>query len=150
VQGSAFVGSWGGQRPFYDAIVQLPAMLKPLRTQSERQIVILLTDGSDGTSKASLKEAIASAQANGIIVVAIDTRFVTRVRAGHEEEQTLAEERGGECFEFVSNKELRHAFKNIQTAIENQYFLTYVPSPERHAKIRVRADDLRVLAPRQR
>jgi VWFA-related protein len=141
---------WGGGSALYDAIVQLPAVLIRLRTESERQIVILLSDGNDSSSKASLKDAIAAAQANQIIVFAIDTRFITRIRAGHEEEERLAEESGGECFEFVSKKELGNAFKKIQAAIENQYFLTYVPLPVPHAKIRVRADDLRVLAPRQR
>jgi hypothetical protein len=60
---------------------------------------ILLTDGNDSTSKASLN--VASVQASGIVIFAIDTRYVTRKRAGLEEEQRLTAESGGRCFEFV-------------------------------------------------
>jgi hypothetical protein len=73
-----------------------------------------------------------------------------RIRAGFEEELRLAEESGGRCFQFVSNKELESAFTNIQAAIEGQYFLTYAPTPEPHAKLRVKADNLRISAPRHR
>jgi hypothetical protein len=75
---------------------------------------------------------------------------VTRKRVGFEEEQRLTAESGGRCFEFVSDKALQSAFKTIQASIENQYFLTYAPTPEPHAKIRVRAEDLQVFAPRQK
>ena len=115
-----------------------------------RHIVILLTVGNDSGSKASLNDAIASVRASGIVIFAIDTRYVRRKRAGFEEEQRLAEESGGRCFEFVSDKELQNAFKTIQASIENQYFLTYAPVPGPHAKIRVRAEDVRVFAPRPR
>jgi hypothetical protein len=120
------------------------------RIESQRRIVILLTDGNDGTSKVPLRDAILAVQVGDIVIFAIDTRFITRKRAGHEEEQKVAEETEGKCFEYVLGKELGDAFKNIQTAIENEYFLTYVPTAESRARIRVRADNLRVLAPRQR
>jgi Ca-activated chloride channel homolog len=142
--------NWGVRSTFYDALVQLPAILSRFRVESERQIVIVLTDGNDSASRASLKDAIASVQANDIVVFAIDIRFVMRIRAGFEEELRLAEESGGRCFQFVSNKELESAFTNIQAAIEGQYFLTYAPTPEPHAKLRVKADNLRISAPRHR
>ena len=138
--------TWGTRAEFYDAIVQLASTL-PVQTESERHIVILLTDGNDSSSKASLKDAIESVQANDIVIFAIDTRFVHRKRAGQAEERKLAEESGGQCFEFVSNKELENALKDVQAAVENQYFLTYVSIPEAHAKIRVKARDLLLLAP---
>jgi hypothetical protein len=80
----------------------------------------------------------------------IDTRFVTRKHAGLEGEQKLANASGGRCFGFVSGKELQNAFKTIQASIESQYFLTYAPTPEPHAKIRVRVEGGRVVAPGHR
>jgi len=96
----------------------------------------------------SLKAVIASIQARGVVIFAIDTRFVTRNRAGFEEEQRLGLESGGRCFEFGSDKELQNAFKSIQASIENQYFLTYAPTHEPHAKISVKAEHVRICAPR--
>jgi hypothetical protein len=61
-------------------------------------------------------------QASGIVIFAIDTRYVTRKRAGFEEEQRLTAESGGRCFEFVSDKALQSAFKTIQASIEKSAF----------------------------
>ena len=80
-----------------------------------------------------------------LVVFTIDTRFITRKRADDEEDPSVAEATGAKCFEFVLGKELGDAFKNIQAAIENEYFLSYVPTAESRARIRVRADNLRVL-----
>jgi hypothetical protein len=118
----------------YDALVQLRVEM-PFRPVSRHHIVILLTDGNDRSSKAWLNDAIASVQASGIVIFAIDTRYVRRKRAGFEGEQRQAARSGGRCFEFVSDKELQDGFKTIQASIENQYFLTYAPTPEPHAQI---------------
>jgi hypothetical protein len=85
-----------------------------------------------------------------MIVFAIDTRFVTRKNTGLDEERKLAEESGGRYVGFVSDKELQNAFRSIQASIENQYFLTYAPTPETHAKISVKAEDVHAFAPRHR
>ena len=110
-------------------------MLMRFRIESQRRIIILLTDGNDGTSKVPLRDAIVAVQVGDIVIF---TRFITRKRAGHEEEQRVAEETGGKCFEFVLGKEHGDAFKNIRAAIENEYFLTYVPTAESPEEIRLR------------
>src|SRR5882762_7970418 len=71
----------------------------------------------------SLKAVIASIQARGVVIFAIDTRFVTRKRAGFEEEQRLGLESGGRFFEFGSDKELQNAFRSIQAQLKISIFL---------------------------
>ena len=65
--------NWSIRSAFYVALVQLPVEM-PFRPVSGHHIVILLTDGNDRSSQAWLNAAIASVQASGIVIFAIDTR----------------------------------------------------------------------------
>ncbi|HEY0171986.1 MAG TPA: VWA domain-containing protein [Pyrinomonadaceae bacterium] len=106
---------------------------------SPRRALVLITDGDDTYSRATIGDAIAIAQKTDTIIFSISTKggftgsAVPGVEAGtvkdsgDKELQKLAEETGGRAFYTGDMLALERAFKKIGEELRSQYLLTYRP-----------------------
>lgn len=106
-----------------------------------RRTIILLSDGKDTASTASLRKAIRNAQRAGVSVYALG--LGDRFRYGEVARETLdqlAAETGGRAFYPANERDLEEAFRQIADELSSQYILAYYPSTslERVRTIEVR------------
>jgi Ca-activated chloride channel family protein len=101
-------------------------------------VLVVITDGEDTYSRASIRDAIDIAQRTETTIFAISTKAgfisaVPGVEAGQVKDKkdrelvTLADETGGMAFFTGDMLELEKAFKKISEELRTQYILTYQP-----------------------
>jgi Ca-activated chloride channel homolog len=155
----------GTQTSLYDAVWQF-CDEKMRNVSSPRRALVVITDGDDTYSRATLDDAIAIAQKTDTIVFALSTKggFVgsavpgveagTVKDSGDKELTRLAEQTGGRAFFTGDMLALERAFKRIGEELRSQYLLTYVPREPfdgsyREIEVRlVNGKDMRVNAKR--
>lgn len=120
--------------PMYDAIVQASNDL--LERPEKRRAIILVSDGGDSTSRASLDEAIRRAAVANVTIYCVDLsdRGVFRVTPrdnGAEIMKTLAVKTGGRFFATPAGRELKDAFAQTVEELRSQYTLAYEPTNEK-------------------
>lgn len=138
----------------YDAIWQFTD--EKLRSAPGRRVVVIITDGDDTFSRATLEDAIDIAQRTETTVFGISTKAgflgtVPGVEAGTVKDRgdkyltKLAEETGGQVFFTGDMLELERAFTKISKELNSQYILTYRPANQNfdgsERKIEVRFTD---------
>lgn len=122
----------------YDAVVL--ASHEKLSTETGRKAMILLTDGEDQGSRATVKEAIEAAQkANAMVYVLLiaDRGFYNQggfnigySGAGYMHQ--LADATGGRVIDVGNNgKKMEAAFKQIEDELRTQYVASYTPTDAR-------------------
>ena len=134
----------------YDAVV---AASRRIALQSGRKALIVLSDGYDTSSTASLGAAVEAAQRADALVYAI--RFLDREifafevpasqggspvpREGRKALERLARETGGGFFDLSSSGTLSKTYSRIEDELRNQYSLGFSPGAGRpgYRKIRV-------------
>ena len=113
----------------FDAVLYACERLRSGAKESRmRRAMVLITDGDDNASHASLAEAIREAQQNDIMI------YVVQVNGGifgrHSPQRTglqmLADETGGRL--FVADVTYSPAFHQIEEELRFQYVLTYTPA----------------------
>lgn len=140
----------GGGTSLYDAIY-LVAEQKML-SERGRKTLVVLSDGSDLTSRRTFEEALRMAHRAEVTIYAIST---TRYGANvdHEGERALkqlTESTGGRVFFPFSNSQLTSAFRAIDEDLRSQYNITYVPSNRakdgkfRELEVKVKPGDFQV------
>lgn len=144
----------GSQTALYDAIWQFSD--EKLRNVPGRRVIVLITDGDDTFSRASLVDAIDIAQRTETTIFGISTKAgflgsVPGVEAGTVKDKgdkyltELCEETGGEAFFTGDMLALERAFKKISAELKSQYILTYRPANQNYdgrlRKIEVRLTD---------
>ena len=128
-----------GNRPgtlLYDALVS--ASNKVLAGQDGRRALVLLTDGEDNGSAASLKEAIAAAQRHDLTVYAIyfsagrETMggFTPAPGPGRVVLEDMAAATGGKVFEAGRPAPLRQIFAEIASDLRFEYQIGYTAPAE--------------------
>lgn len=161
----------GGGTSLYDAVYLVSE--QKLLAEKGRKTIILITDGSDTTSRTSFEEALEMAQRAEVTVFAISTnkilerfaaagpasfallsqsgRFIQiKAKDGDKALQKLAEETGGRVFYPQKTSELDLAFKQINEELRSQYYLGYFSSNQRRdgayrtITVKVAGKDLRV------
>ncbi|MBI5085607.1 MAG: VWA domain-containing protein [Acidobacteria bacterium] len=118
--------SWSGTR-LYDAVVK--ASREIMAGQKDRKALILLTDGVDVGSDATLAQAIDAALRADTLVYAIlfsDTGFFNGGADGRGVLERLARETGGDFFEVTKKKSIDQVYEQIQAELRSQYSLGYV------------------------
>ncbi len=120
--------------PMYDAIVKASDDL--LERPEKRRAILLVSDGGDSTSRASLDEAIRRASAANVTIYCVDLsdRGVYRVTPrdnGAEIMKTLAAKTGGRFYTTPAGRELKDAFAQTVEELRNQYTLAYEPNNEK-------------------
>jgi VWFA-related protein len=127
----------GTQTALYDAIWQFCD--EKMRSVPGRRVLLLVSDGEDTFSRATIRDAIDIAQRTETTIFAISTKAgflatVPGVEAGQimdkkdRELQTLAEETGGIAFFTGDMLSLERSFTKISKELRAQYLVTYNPT----------------------
>ena len=131
------VKKMGKQTALYDAIWQFCD--EKMRSVPGRRVLLLVTDGEDTYSRATIRDAIDIAQRTETTIFAISTKAgflgsVPGVEAGQVSDkkdrdlQTLAEETGGVAFFTGDMLSLERSFSRISKELRAQYLVTYNPT----------------------
>jgi len=134
----------------YDAIV---SAAHGLAGQSGRKALIVLSDGYDTSSSATLNVAVETAQRADALVYSI--RFLDRdvfafqvspsqggspvPREGRKALEQIAKETGGAYFDLTASETLGKIYARIEDELRNQYSLGFTPASKRpgYRKLRV-------------
>ncbi|HEX8173874.1 MAG TPA: VWA domain-containing protein [Pyrinomonadaceae bacterium] len=130
----------GKQTALYDAIWQFCD--EKMRGVPGRRVLVIITDGDDTYSRATLREAIDIAQRTETIIFAISTKAgmsgsVPGVEMGQVKDKgdkdlvKLCEETGGAAFFTGDRIALERSFKKISMQLRSQYLITYKPLNDR-------------------
>jgi VWFA-related protein len=131
------VKKMGKQTALYDAVWQFCD--EKMRSVPGRRVLLVVTDGEDTYSRASIRDAIDIAQRTETTIFAISTKAgflgtVPGVEAGQVSDkkdrdlQTLAEETGGFAFFTGDMLSLERSFSKISKELRAQYLVTYNPT----------------------
>lgn len=125
---------YGGGTLLYDAVVK--ASTDVMKAQPGRKALIVLTDGVDTGSDATLADAIQAAQLADTLVYSIlfsDATFYTvpllggmETHNGRSVLQHLSRETGGSFFEVSKKKSIEQIFAELDEELRTQYSLGYV------------------------
>ena len=105
----------------YDAIVT--ASQDVMAKLQGRKALILLTDGEDTGSDASIAEAIDAAQRTDTLIYSI---MFADQGDGRRPLMRMSKETGGSFFEVSKKESIDHIFAAIQEELRSQYSLAYV------------------------
>src|SRR5262249_26988166 len=124
----------GGSTRFYDAVSEAAA--HRLAGQPGRRVIVVITDGMDNSSRASLKEALEIAQKNDVIIFAISTNRLQQLvlpeqKLGDENLELLSLETGGRVVTPTKLEDLSRAFEAVSKELRSQYSLAYKPTNAR-------------------
>ncbi|HYE66614.1 MAG TPA: VWA domain-containing protein [Pyrinomonadaceae bacterium] len=131
----------GKQTALYDAVWQFCD--EKMRTAPGRRVIVLVTDGDDTYSRATLRDAIDIAQRTETTIFAISTKAgfsgtVPGVEAGQVADRgdrdlvKLCEETGGAAFFTGDMLALERSFGKISKELRTQYIVTYKPTNDRY------------------
>jgi Ca-activated chloride channel homolog len=116
-----------GSTALYDAIVASAMHLKS-GPQMEKKILLVITDGKDNMSQATLQEAARYLQQrNGPVLYAIGLTDAGRRNPGREALQSLADATGGTAFFPASLDQVGDITEALAHDIRSQYTLAYKP-----------------------
>ena len=117
----------------YDAIFE--AATKKLNQETGRKALIILTDGEDEGSDHKIRDAIAAAERNNVIiyVILIADREMYWSQGegyyGYSPAKQISDETGGRLIDVGNNgAKLRAAFQQIEAELRTQYVASYTPS----------------------
>jgi Ca-activated chloride channel homolog len=131
----------GAHTSLYDAIWQMCD--EKMRNVSGRRVLVVITDGADTYSRATLRDAIDIAQRTETTIFGISTKAgfsgaVPGVEAGQVSSGTdrdlvkLCEETGGAAFFTGDMLALERSFTKISKELHTQYIVTYKPTNDRY------------------
>jgi VWFA-related protein len=133
----------GASTVLYDALrLATSRTMAPLQG---RKAVILLSDGMDAGSRASLAEAIDSAQGADTLVYTIHiyaeppdaallppktrAKITESLAQGKKVLERISFETGAASYESAKGQRLKEIFNGIQDELRNQYSMSYSPTP---------------------
>jgi VWFA-related protein len=111
----------GGGTLLYDAVVT--ASQDVMLNRTGRKALILLTDGEDFGSDASVSDAIEAAQRADTLIYSI---LFADQGDGRRPLQRMSKETGGSFFEVSKKQNIDQIFTAIQEELRSQYSLAYV------------------------
>lgn len=131
----------GSNTALYDAIWQFSD--EKMRTAPGRRVIVLITDGDDTFSRASIDDAIDIAQRTETTIFGISTKegflgAVPGVELGMIKDKgdkylmRLCEETGGEAFFTGDMLALERALKKVSEELSSQYIITYRPENQNY------------------
>lgn len=117
-----------GMTALNDAIIRASRDLS--ERPEKRRAIIVLSDGADTYSKASMDKALSSALATEATIYTVDmTQQNSKDRmAGAGALRNFATKSGGRYISTPGGQQLREAFASIVEELRNQYTLTYRPT----------------------
>lgn len=100
--------------------------------QPVARMIVIISDGDDNSSSATLKEAIEKAQRNDVAVYTVSTRYddpeMSAESTGNHAMKTLAQLTGGVAFFPGSASHLKRSVAELQQVIRSRYFISYRPA----------------------
>jgi Ca-activated chloride channel homolog len=104
-------------------------------TQPVARVLVVISDGQDNSSKKTLKEAIETAERDGVSVYTISTSDVRYLSTallestvlGNRALRTLAERTGGTAFAPGSVRNLDSSLSDLEEFIHSRYLVAYKP-----------------------
>jgi VWFA-related protein len=115
----------GGGTLLYDAIVE--ASNTVLKNQRNRKAMVVLSDGDDNGSTASLMEASEAAQrADTLIYSILFTDALFPGRDGRSALKRLSKETGASFFEVSKKQSIEQIYQAIQEELRSQYSLGFI------------------------
>jgi VWFA-related protein len=121
----------GGGTLLYDAIVQ--AARDIMKKQANRKALILLTDGVDVGSEATVADAVEAAQRSDTLIYSIEfadagaySFLPFGAPDGRKVLMRLSRETGGGYFEVTKKRGIEEIFKLIQEELRSQYNIGFV------------------------
>ncbi|HSZ61549.1 MAG TPA: VWA domain-containing protein [Terriglobales bacterium] len=95
------------------------------------KILVIISDGNDNSSKATLKQAIQATEGGEVIVYTVstseETGAVSESSVGDHALKALAEQSGGSPFQPGSVSALKHSLAELQQVIRGRYRISYKP-----------------------
>lgn len=127
-----------GATALLDAVIKASIYLKE---HDGRRVIVIVSDGEDNLSDATLEQTVRALQLNNCQVYVVKTNEFenfkqTGIRAGSANVRFLAAERrmqeiaaqtGGAVYSPVDERELDAAFARISAELSQQYILNYYP-----------------------
>jgi tight adherence protein B len=123
----------GGETALYDAVQSAVGQLASPSSGGTQRFVVLLSDGADTTSAATLEATTAALAAGGVAV------FVVDLHTGASDAPALARlvsATGGQLVEAGDPNALTGAFEKVAASIARQYTVSYTSTE--HAAVDVR------------
>jgi Ca-activated chloride channel homolog len=129
-----------GETAMYDAIILASHKLHDSRRNTGvRTVIILITDGDDTASKATLTEAEEAAIRSESAIFALDANSVYETHPkGRPILERLTHETGGFVLPAREDADLKSAFRTVEKILRSQYALGYRP-PDLEANGRFRS-----------
>jgi len=120
--------------PLYDAVVTASESLS--KREERRRAIVLVSDGGDSNSRASLDEAVKQSTNAGASIYAVNLSNSGLYKTpGHdpgvEAMKNLAAKTGGRFFSTPGGQALRDAFASTVEELRRQYTLSYESSNEK-------------------
>jgi VWFA-related protein len=133
----------GGSTALYDAVAHAALQMGMASKRSERRVIVLITDGMDNQSKATLQRTIETALRCDVVVYALSTNSTYVNQSGDVVLTQLAGATGGRVLRADGDHQISRAFESIQRELRSQYMLAYKPADfkadGRYRTIRVRS-----------
>ena len=109
-------------------------------TQPVARVLVVISDGQDNSSRRTLKDAIETAERDGVSVYTIstsDVRYVSTAMLestilGDRALKALAEHTGGSAFTPGSVRNLSHSLNDLEDFIHSRYLVAYKPALIEH------------------
>ena len=131
----------GSHTSLYDAVWQICD--EKMRSIPGRRALVVITDGDDTYSRATLRDAVDIAQRTETVIFAISTKAgfsgsVPGVEAGQVSDrgdrdlEKLCEETGGRAFFTGDILALERSFGRVARELRSQYIVTYRPTNNRY------------------
>jgi Ca-activated chloride channel homolog len=123
-----------GNTPLYDAIVNASEALA--NRPEKRRAILIVTDGADTQSRASLDQTIRKALAANVSIYAVDLSDAAVYGSkpsdsGAEVMKAIAAKTGGRFYRSPGGSNLRDAFASTVDELRHQYTITYDSSNSR-------------------
>ena len=134
-----------GGTSLYDAVYLASQALSLSRG---RRVILIISDGTDTTSKISMEECLRQVLASEAVVYVLLAQPIKseagRNLAGERSMIYLTRETGGKTFPVASPEALRESLARIGEELRTQYLLGYYPrherEPEKFRRIRIEVD----------
>jgi VWFA-related protein len=111
----------------YDAV--LKACRETMKNRTGRKALIVLSDGGENGSEATLEEAIDAAQLSDTLIYSIlfaDPEYQGMGNFGRNVLKRMAQQTGGGFYEVTKKQSIDQIFEMIQDELRSQYSLGYV------------------------
>ncbi|HEY8537027.1 MAG TPA: VWA domain-containing protein, partial [Vicinamibacterales bacterium] len=124
---------FGNPTRLYDAIAE---SIEQLRRVQGRRVVLVFTDGEDTASRVRMRDVLAEARDQEVMIYAIGLESVyfngqRQVRTRPDRGlRRLADETGGGYFELKKTDELGSTFTRVAQELHSQYLLGFQPATD--------------------